>query len=432
MILKGNRRGGAVQLALHLLNAEDNEHVTVHELRGFISDDLREALMESYAISRGTLCKKFLYSLSLSPPENERVPVDVFENAINAIEKQLGFSGQPRAIVFHEKEGRRHAHCVWSRIDAAEMKAIDPSFDKLQLRDMSRDLYLEHGWKMPRGLMNSEERDPLNFTMAEWQQARRQGMDPRTIKSTIQECWAVSDSRASFAAALKERGYYLAKGDRRGAVVVDWRGEVYAVARMTGQKTKDVKARLGDCSSLPSVDDIKAMLAERFTDKLKDYTNEIAQNHAMNAAHLNQRKQAMTTLHRIERQSFQEMQNTRRIAETRARAARLPTGLKALWFRITGRYKQIKQEVEAEAQATQHHDRTERQALIDRQLSDRQRLQLEARSLRFRHTLRTKKLYRDMAEFLEFGGSEPDREQRRLIRRTRGRELPMQSRFRLL
>ena len=36
MILKGNRRGGAVQMALHLLNSEDNEHVTIHEMRGFI------------------------------------------------------------------------------------------------------------------------------------------------------------------------------------------------------------------------------------------------------------------------------------------------------------------------------------------------------------------------------------------------------------
>ncbi len=62
---------------------------------------------------------------------------------------------------------------------------------------------------MPRGLMISEERDPLSFTMAEWQQAKRHNLDPRTIKQTIQECWAVSDSRAAFAAVLQERGYYL-------------------------------------------------------------------------------------------------------------------------------------------------------------------------------------------------------------------------------
>lgn len=422
MILKGNRRGGSTQLALHLLNAEDNEHVTIHELRGFISDDLRGALTESYAISRGTQCKKFLYSLSLNPPETESVPVEVFEKAINAIEKKLGLEGQPRAIVFHEKEGRRHAHCVWSRINAAEMKAIDPSFDKLQLRDMSRELYLEYGWKMPRGLMSSEERDPLNFTHAEWQQAKRQGMDPCTIKSTLQDCWAVSDSRASFAAVLQERGYFLAKGDKRGAVVVDWRGEVYAVARMTGQKTKDVVARLGDCSTLPSVDDTRAMISERFTDKRKDYAEEITERQESETQYVRDRKQALTVLHRHDRDTLKTSQQTRRITETKARAARLPTGLKALWFRLTGQYKKIKTKVEDEAQAVKHRDRHEQQALINRQLSERRRLQHEVQSLRFRQTLEIKKLYRDMAKFLTFDNREPDKTIKQTLRRKRQKQ----------
>lgn len=416
MILKGNRRGGAMQLALHLLNAEDNEHVTIHELRGFISESLAEALMESYAISRGTQCKKFLYSLSLNPPERESVPVQVFEKAIAEIEKKLGFEGHPRAIVFHEKEGRRHAHCVWSRIDAVEMKAVDPSYDRLQLRNMSRELYLEHGWKMPRGLMNSEERDPLNFTMAEWQQARRQGLDPRTIKLTIQECWAVSDSRKAFISVLRERGYYLAQGDRRSAVVVDWRGEVYSAARMAGVKTKDVQARLGDCSDLPTVDETKAMLEERFTDKLKDYSDEIARRQSKESAFLNDRKKALVTLQRHDRDALIQKQQARRIKETKTRASRLPTGIKALWFRLTGKYKAIKNEIEEEACLAKQRDESELQSLIERQQSQRRQLQHEARSMRFRHVLQIKKLNRDMAQFLEPRRSEVDKALRRRMR----------------
>ncbi len=216
MILKGSQRAGGLQLARHLLNDRDNDHVTVQELRGFVSDDLHAAFNEAYAISRGTKCKQFLFSLSLNPPETERVAVDVFERAIAEIEDKLGLSNQPRAIIFHEKEGRRHAHCVWSRIDVNQMKAINLPHYKLKLRDMSRQLYLENNWKMPRGLVNSKERNPLNFTMAEWQQAKRTQRDPRAIKETFQDCWAISDSRKAFASALEERGYYLAKGDRRG------------------------------------------------------------------------------------------------------------------------------------------------------------------------------------------------------------------------
>lgn len=114
MILVGNQRGGAKNLALHLLKQE-NEHVEVHELRGFASDNLMGALNESYAISRATKCRQFMFSLSLNPPPNEQVRTEDFEKAIDRAECELGLTGQPRAIVFHEKEGRRHAHAVWSR-----------------------------------------------------------------------------------------------------------------------------------------------------------------------------------------------------------------------------------------------------------------------------------------------------------------------------
>jgi hypothetical protein len=45
--------------------------------------------------------------------------------------------------------------------------------------------------------MNSEERNPLNFTIEEWQQAKRAKQDPRALKEMFQECWAVSDSKGS-------------------------------------------------------------------------------------------------------------------------------------------------------------------------------------------------------------------------------------------
>lgn len=276
MIIKGSRRGEGMQMALHLLNERDNDHVTVHEIRGFVADTLPAAITEAYAISRGTRYKKFLYSMSLNPPETEFVPVELFESTIDRIGKVLGFSNQPRVIVFHEKEGRRHAHCVWSRIDMQDMKAIDPSHDKLKLKAISRDIYLEQGWKMPRGLVRSEERNPLNSTYIEYLQAKRKGVDPKFIKETIHECWAVSDSRAAFCSVLEERGYYLAKGDKRGHVVVDWRGDIFAVSRMLGLKAKQVSQKLGNLDNLPSVSETTARINKNFSNRLKNYSDEIS------------------------------------------------------------------------------------------------------------------------------------------------------------
>ncbi len=78
MILKGIQRAGGRQLAAHLLKTTENEHVEVHELRGFLSHNFHAAFNEIYAVSKGTRAKQPLFSLSLSPPPSERVSIDMF------------------------------------------------------------------------------------------------------------------------------------------------------------------------------------------------------------------------------------------------------------------------------------------------------------------------------------------------------------------
>ena len=278
MILVGNQRGGAYDLARHLMK-EENERMTVHEIRGFVSRTLKGAFQESYAISRATKCKQHLYSLSLNPPQGAEAKEVDYVNAANAVEEQLGLQGQPRAIVFHEKIGqdgilRRHAHAVWCRIDRKEMKAINMSFDRDQLRTVARGLFIEHGWQMPVGFVKTEWRDPRNFTLAEWQQAKRVGKDAKRLKAMFQERWAISDSRTSFAHALDEQGFILARGDRRGIVAVDHDGEAYAITRWVGVKTKQVRARLGEPDNLPSVAEARNKAAELVAKRLKELERE--------------------------------------------------------------------------------------------------------------------------------------------------------------
>ena len=176
MILKGSQRSGAKQLSEHLLNQRDNDHVSVLEVRGFASDNVHGAFQEAYAISKATQCKQFLFSLSLNPPSNHIASELDFLAAADRAEQALGLSDQPRAIIIHEKEGRRHAHVVWSRIDGDQLKAINLPHFKTKLRDLSRDLFLDHGWELPDGLASYGNKNPLNFTLEEWQQAKRVGM----------------------------------------------------------------------------------------------------------------------------------------------------------------------------------------------------------------------------------------------------------------
>jgi hypothetical protein len=397
MILKGNQRAGSSQLAGHLLNVTDNEHVTVHELRGFVSDDLHGAFNEAYAISRGTRCNQFLFSLSLNPPESEIVPIDAFEKAISGVEEKLGLAGQPRAIVFHEKEGRRHAHCVWSRINIDEMKAINLPHFKLKLRDVSRELYLEHQWKMPRGLANSEERDPLNFTLAEWQQAKRAGVDPRRVKEAIQDAWTISDSAVAFDYALKERGFRLAQGDRRGHVAVDIDGTVFAVSRAVGIKAREVRAKLGEVEHLPTAQDMQAEIASAVAEKLMKFAD--VRSHKLHEVQnsFETKRRALVVRQRQARQIHYAEMASRKSAETKVRAARLPRGLKALWFRVTGAYRKIKLENEHEASLNLLRDRTELANLINVQLSERRKLRTPFQIEKTRHEEQLKELFHEMA-----------------------------------
>lgn len=401
MILKASQRGGGRQLAIHLLKTEENEHVHVHELRGFTADDLEGAFKEAHAISRGTLAKQFLFSLSLNPPPKEQVSVDAFESAIGSVEKKLGLEGQPRAIVFHEKDGRRHAHAVWSRIDSENMKAINLPFFKTKLRDVARELYLEHGWQMPRGFVNSRERDPASFSLAEWQQAKRGGHHPKALKQMFQELWASSDSGKAFAAALQSRGYTLAHGDRRGHVAVDYRGEVYAIARYTGFKTKDIRTRLGDEAALPSVEQAKAGHAERMTEMLRRHINDADERRKREAANLLQYRKEVVERQRSERARLESEQNARQTLEMQERARRFAGGLRGLWHRVIGKHAKIRDQNEQEAQQAAQRDRTEREKLIHRQLDERRPLHQQIKRTKEAHAKQVDELHRDIASFHE-------------------------------
>lgn len=85
----------------------------------------------------------------------------------------MGLKNQTHVIVFHEKNGRRHCHAIFSRIDTKTMTAINLPYFKNKLMEISKELYLKHNWKLPQGHIDKQLRNPLNFTQEQWQQAKR-------------------------------------------------------------------------------------------------------------------------------------------------------------------------------------------------------------------------------------------------------------------
>lgn len=374
MILNGSQRSGGRDLAAHLSNMVDNDHVDLHEVRGFTAETMRGAFREAEAIAKGTQCQQYLFSLSLNPPETEQVGTETFEAAVSAAEERLGLTGQPRIIVFHEKNGRRHAHAVWSRIDVQKMKAVELPYFKSRLTELSKDLFLEHHWRLPDGLRDHGKRDPRNYDLAEWQQAKRAGTHPREVKRTFQEAWQASDTGTAFAHALEEKGYFLARGDRRGFVALDIQGEVYAIPKWTGVKTKDVRTKLGDAKKLRSVDETRAHIAATMQPALSRWEMDAAKQRDDNTKRRDAERRAMATRQRDERARTRLGQQRRALAEARARQARFRKGLGGLWDRVRGEHRRIREENERLAWEAQQRDQRARDDLIFTHLEERRTL----------------------------------------------------------
>lgn len=178
------------------------------------------------------------------PAEGSAALTDkAFRAAVHRIERAHGLQNHPRAIVFHEEFGRRHAHVVWSRIDAQTMTAKTLSRFKRKLMGISQELFLEHGFDLPDGFKHPKDASPDRVSPAEWQAAKRRGKNAGDQKQLIRQYCERSDSRIAFQAALAEHGMALAHGDRRSHVIVMADGKITAVARAVGIKTKPEKVR---------------------------------------------------------------------------------------------------------------------------------------------------------------------------------------------
>ncbi|MBN8913094.1 MAG: relaxase/mobilization nuclease domain-containing protein, partial [Rhizobiales bacterium] len=267
MILKGSQRSGGADLALHLMNAFDNERIEVGQIRGTVADDLYGAFGEYDAIAAGTRCNKHLYSLSINPPAP--LTREQYRAAIDRIEEGLGLSNQPRAIVFHVKNGREHCHVVWSRINTRTMRAVHLSHDRMKLRALARDLAREFGLPLPEGMardlrdQNSQRQD---LTLAEKRQAESSGITPEQRRADITQAYRASDTGNAFRAALAQKGYILARGDRRGFVVVDRHGDVHSLARqIEGVRTRALAAKLAHLTpeQLPDVEQARQIVRDQ-------------------------------------------------------------------------------------------------------------------------------------------------------------------------
>lgn len=362
MIPKASQRAGGQDLGTHLLNAHDNEYAEVAEVRGAIAQDLHGAFAEWEVQAHAlTKCRNYLYSLSLNPdPAQGELTRAQYADFIERAEKRLGLEGQPRAIVFHIKEGREHCHVVWSRIDATNEKAIHQAFDRETLMIVARQFARDHGLMLPDGMADGREEKGPQLSLYEKSQERATGLSKDERIAQVTQAWRSADSPKAFVNALSQMGYILATGNRP-YVLVDIYGCMNALPKLIDDKsvrTKTIRAFLErdfPVESLPSIEDAKKLAAlhrkaredfaktqvdEDQRDALKRFQEARmekleAERTALSEEHGRARKD-LAAQHLAERRALKSahLAETARLRARRAEAK--PTGLAAFLGRVTG------------------------------------------------------------------------------------------------
>lgn len=414
MIPKASQRAGGQDLATHLLNAFDNEYVELAEVRGAVADDLHGAFAEWEAIAHNlTRCRNYLYSLSVNPdPGQGPLSRDQYRDYADRVEKAHGLSGQPRALVFHIKDGREHCHIVWSRIDARAGKAIHQPFDHDRLMMVTREFARDHGLALPDGYARGGD-DRKRKSLYEMQQQRGSGISKEERMAAVTAAWKRSDSPRAFVRALEDMGYMLATGNRP-YVLVDLYGNMNAMPKLIDDRsvrTKDIRAFLETefpPESLPTVDEAKALVAQhrQAREDFVKSNRDAKKRDMLKAAQAARRSKveaaqaAMLTRHRDERLALAKAQlaarrqmKARYLAEVRrvkeARAAAKPTGLAAFLGRVMG-VSFVIAKIHKHRDAQRHAAfLAEKTALVEKQEDDK-------RTLDHRHALQAVDMAREV------------------------------------
>jgi hypothetical protein len=265
MIAKGTTHDNGGRLATYLIAGKAGERAELWQLRGFASDDIKDAFRSVHVMAEATRCEKPLFHVQVRNPAGEHLTRDQWDRVADRIESKLGLTDQPRAIAFHRDAatGDEHMHIGWSRIDGDTMTAKALPFFKLRLKEVSRELETELGLTPVR---NEREGPVMAPRRDEDEQARRLGVDIRDIRARIRECWERSDNGHSFAAALSDEGLMLAKGERRDFIAIDHEGGLHALGkRILGNSASEVRARTADIDreQLPTIEQARQQVAAR-------------------------------------------------------------------------------------------------------------------------------------------------------------------------
>lgn len=294
MISGATRGSGGSALGAHLADAKQlNERTELGLSRGLVSDTIRSQIVELTDLSSHSRAARPLYHLHADPPPGAAWTESTWQRYWFLTEQEFDLERAAFSEERHVKSGREHRHRVYSLVrDDGTTNAMSHDFQRRE--KLSRIMEFETEATLTPGAHNRSvitaleragrddvagamraiglhtmERPRAPTTPVQRSQAERAGVDLRAVGATILAAWTAADTGHAFAAALRERGFLLARGTK-AALVVDSAGGSHNLAKMLGLESKAsgavriaaavVRERLVELN-LPPLDQVRSELA---------------------------------------------------------------------------------------------------------------------------------------------------------------------------
>ena len=203
MFAKAYRKKSGSDLADYFMEEKRDELNRLLELRGFASDNIHDAFQSVDAMALSTKGQKPMLHVSVRNADGERLTDEQWLQVADRMEAKLGLSGQKRGIVLHtnEETGDAHMHIGWSLVDEETSTLKRVPFFVVRLREVCREMEREFGLRI---LDQERNRSGWIPTDAEYQQAKRLGVNLKEVRESIRDCWeAAQDSGRSFSGCTR-------------------------------------------------------------------------------------------------------------------------------------------------------------------------------------------------------------------------------------
>lgn len=267
----GGKGRHLTNMVKHLTRLDENDRVDILEIdQSLPSSTIEAALTEWQTLATSlTRSKKGFYEANINIRDDESLTDEQWLKAADILEEELGFQGQPRLIVQHEKKGRTHIHVLWQSTIVEEGRIACDSHNYRKHEEAAKEI--ERVFELepsPRKYTRNKDEEILHaeFDRGDEEKAKRSGLSVEDRKALITELYEQSNSGAGFSKALEQEGFYLARGDQKNIFfVVDPACEAHRLSNcINGVKASQINKALFPikAQNLMTVDEVKLALKE--------------------------------------------------------------------------------------------------------------------------------------------------------------------------